>query len=72
MHRIRSEAEIQVQHIVRSTHIEVLGIKPVVSLPTLAVDKAGLLITAGAHSPVVQDILHLEGEAYIVLPVYIP
>ena len=66
------ESEIEVQHIVNALHIEILRVEAIVSLCTLAVYEAGLLISAGLHIPVVGDVLDVERETEVILTVDIP
>jgi hypothetical protein len=52
----RLESEVNVEHVVESLHIEILGVEPVVTVLADAADKSRLLITAGLHPAVVEDI----------------
>ena len=67
------ESEINVQHVVGTRHIEILRVKAVEAfLGNGVVHHTGLLVTAGLDVAVVQQVLHVQGEAQLVFALDVP
>jgi hypothetical protein len=70
---IALESEINVQHVIDSAHVEVLGIEPVILvLVDGIVNKTSLLVTAGLHILLVKEVLDVKREAKLVFTLDVP
>ena len=66
------EAEIKIQHIIDSLHIEILGIKLVIPLAALAVSESRTLISTCLDISVIGEVLGIERKTEIIFAVNVP
>ena len=66
---IRLESEIDVQHIVRTLHVEVFGVETVITVLSGALDQTGLLVASGLDVAVVEEVVcrHVCSRRFYVL-----
>ena len=66
------EAEIKIQHIIDSLHIEILGIELVIPLAALAVNESRTLISTCLDISVIGEVLGIERKTEIIFAVDVP